>query len=132
MNVVLWILQVVLGLYFIGVGVTHFTVPEGLPETIEWMYDLPDGVHWVVGTAEILGGLGLILPGLTRIRPDLTVWAALGLIVIMILAAVWHLGREEYFNIVNNFVLAALLGFVAYGRFRLRPIPSRSEVAPGA
>lgn len=132
MNIVLWILQIVLGLYFIGVGVTHFVVPEGLPETLAWMYDLPDGAHWVSGTAEILGGLALVLPSLTRIQPQLTVWAALGLIVVMILAAVWHAGREEYANIANNLVLAALLGFVAYGRLRLRPIPPQSEAAPAA
>lgn len=129
MNIALWVLQVVLGIYFIGVGVTHFVLPEGLPETISWMYDLSDTVHYVAGTAEILGGIGLILPTLTKIQPSLTVWAALGLVVIMVLAAFWHFGREEYQNVVQNVVLGGLLGFVAYGRWRLVPIPSRSEPA---
>ena len=127
MNILLWILQVVLGIYFIVYGVTHFVVPDGLPEPIDWMYDLPNTVHYVVGTAEIAGGLGLILPSLTRIQPGLTVWAAVGLIVVMILAAIWHAGREEWDNIATNVVLGALLAFIAYGRLRLRPIRPRSE-----
>jgi uncharacterized membrane protein len=118
-----------LGLYFLAVGVTHFIVPDGLPETLAWMYDLSDSAHYVAGTAEILGGIGLILPGLTRIRPDLTVWAAAGLIVIMVLAFGWHVTRSEYPNMVFNAILAGSLGFVAYGRWRLHPIPSRGEVA---
>lgn len=129
MNIVLWILQIALGLYFIGVGVTHFALPDGLPDAISWMYDLSDTAHYAAGTAEILGGLGLILPGLTRIQPSLTGWAALGLIAVMVLAAIWHIGRDEYQNVVQNAILAGLLGFVAYGRWRLVPIPSRSDVA---
>lgn len=129
MNIVLWILQIVLGIYFTGVGVTHFVVPDGLPETISWMYDLSDSAHYAAGTAEILGGIGLILPSLTKIQPSLTVWAALGLIVVMVLAAFWHVGREEYQNVVQNVILGGLLGFVAYGRWRLVPIPPRSESA---
>lgn len=127
MNIVLWILQVGLGIYFVSVGITHFIVPDGLPGAIDWMYDLSDTQHWIAGTAEILGGLGLILPGLTKLQPSLTVWAALGLIVIMGLAAIWHIDREEFQNVVQNAVLAALLGFVAYGRWRLRPLPSRGK-----
>lgn len=127
MNILLWILQVVLGIYFIVYGVTHFVVPDGLPEPIDWMYDLPNTVHYVVGTAEIAGGLGLILPSLTRIQPGLTVWAAVGLIVVMILAAIWHATREEWSNIGTNVALIVALGFVAYGRWRLVPLPSRGE-----
>lgn len=45
----------------------------------------------------------------------------------MVLAAFWHIGREEYQNVVTNVVLGGLLAFVAYGRWRLAPIPSRDE-----
>lgn len=127
MNITLWVLQIGLGVYFIAVGVTHFVVPDGLPETLSWMYDLSDTAHYLAGTAEILGGLGLVLPSLTKIQPGFTVWAALGLVVVMVLAAFWHIGREEYQNVVTNVVLGGLLAFVAYGRWRLAPIPSRDE-----
>lgn len=121
-NRALWILQWLLGLLFIAFGVMHFVVPEGLPEQLSWMYDLDDTLHTVTGIAEILGGLGLILPSLTRVRPELTPLAAVGLIILMIGAMVWHLGREEYPNIAINASNALLLAYVAYGRWRLAPI----------
>ena len=117
-----WVLQVVLGVYFVAVGVMHFVVPDGLPSVMEWMYDLPDWLHYVSGTAEILGGLGLILPGVTKIRPELTPLAAAGLVIVMLGAAVWHLPRGEAQNIVSNLVLAALLAFVAWVRWQRHPL----------
>ncbi len=125
MHRLLWVLQIVFGLYFVSVGVMHFIVPEGLPGPMEWMYELSDPLHIVAGVAEILGGLGLILPGLTGIRPHLTVLAAAGLVIVMLGAAVWHLSRGEGTNIALNLVNAAVLGFIAYGRLRLSPLDGR-------
>ena len=119
---ILWVLQWIWGLYFLAVGVTHFVVPEGLPDMIGWMYDLDDTMHTIVGIAEILGGLGLILPGLLKIRPEVTVYAALGLVVVMIGAAIWHAGREEWSNIGTNVLNILVLGYIAYGRWRLSPL----------
>jgi putative oxidoreductase len=126
MNRLVWVLQILVGIYFIAVGIMHFVVPEGLPDQMEWMYELDDTLHVVAGTAEILGGLGLILPGLTRIRPELTVWAALGLVVVMLGAAVWHAGRGEGVSITVNVLNAAVLAFIAYQRWRPHPLPSRT------
>ena len=122
MNKLLWTLQIVLGIYFVAIGVMHFVVPEGLPEPMAWMYELSDPLHFVSGTAEILGGLGLILPGLTRIRPELTVWAAAGLALVMIGAIVFHLTRGEFPNIFLNLILAGLLLFVARRRATSEPL----------
>ena len=126
MNRLLWVLQIFLGLFFIVFGILHFVVPEGLPEPTEWMYELSDGLHLVSGVAEILGGLGLILPAVTGIRPELTVWAAAGLAIVMVGAAIWHAGRGEMVQIFLNLVNAAVLVFVAYGRARLAPLPARA------
>ena len=126
MNIILWVLQIFLGLYFIAIGVMHFSPPAGLPPQMGWMYELQPWLHWVSGTAEILGGIGLILPSLLRIKPLLTVWAALGLVAVMIGAMVWHLTRGEAQNIFINLVLAALLAFIAYGRYKLQPIPEKA------
>jgi uncharacterized membrane protein len=52
----------------VAIGVMHFAVPEGLPDQMAWMYDLPTWLHVASGTAELLGGLGLVLPAATRIR----------------------------------------------------------------
>ncbi|MAG35476.1 MAG: hypothetical protein CL878_04420 [Dehalococcoidia bacterium] len=125
MHIALWILQVLLGVYFIFVGANHFILPEGLPEPMSWMYDLPTGLHYFSGTVEILAGLGLILPGLTRIQTRLTPLAGAGLILLMAGAAVWHAPRGEIASIVQNVVFAALAGFVAFGRWRLRPLQDR-------
>jgi putative oxidoreductase len=131
MNRSLWGLQIVLGVYFILVGIVHFVVPDGLPGLLSWMYALPDALHVVSGTADILGGVGLILPGLSGIRPGLTVWAAVGLLLVMIPAAFWHLGRGELGNVLINLALVGLLGLLAYGRVRRSPLPG-SFGAPAA
>jgi putative oxidoreductase len=123
LNRSLWGLQIVLGVYFMLVGVVHFVVPGGLPGLLSWMYELPDALHIISGTADILGGLGLILPGLSRIQPGLTVWAAAGLLIVMIPAAFWHLGRGELVNVLINLALVGLLGFLVYGRARRSPLP---------
>lgn len=127
MNLILWILQILLGVYFFFVGIVHFIVPPGLPQPMAWMYELPTFLHYVSGSAEILAGLGLILPGLTRIQTRLTPLAALGLVLVMLGAALWHLPRNEFQNIIMNLILGSLAGFVAYGRWRLSPLKSKSR-----
>lgn len=127
MNRALWIAQIVLGVYFVAVGVMHFIVPDGLPEQMSWMYDLSTGLHVLSGTAEILGGLGLILPAVTGIRTELVPLAAAGLVLVMLGAIVYHLGRGETQNVGFNVVLIVALGFVAYGRYRLHPHTSKEE-----
>lgn len=126
MNIILWVLQIVFGLFFLFVGVMHFVLPPNLPPMMGWMYELPSGLHVVSGILEILGGLGLILPGLFRTQTRLTPLAALGLVFVMVGAAVWHITRGEAQNVVQNLVVAALLGFVAYGRWKLSPLKDRN------
>ena len=127
MNIVLWILQLLFGIYFFLIGVMHFIVPPGLPAQMSWMYDLPTWLHFVSGIAEILGGLGLILPAVTRVQTKLVPLAALGLTLVMIGAVIYHTRRGEYQNIGLNLFLAALLAFVAYGRWKLKPLADRSS-----
>ena len=124
-NTVLWVLQWLFGVYFIAIGILHFIVPEGMPAPMEWMYDLSDTLHVVVGIAEVLGGLGLILPSITRIQPQLTVYAAVGLLLVMVGAVVYHLDRGESQSVVTNVFIGAVMAFVAYGRWNLAPIPPR-------
>ncbi len=122
MNVFLWVLQIALAVYFGLTGVMHFVVPPGLPAPMSWMYELPPGLHWISGGAEVLAALGLVLPGLTKIRPQLTALAAAGLVLVMVGAAVWHISRAETATLLMNAVLAGVSGFVAYGRWKLRPL----------
>jgi uncharacterized membrane protein len=117
-----WVLQVLLGIYFVLTGVIHLVVPEGLPSAMSWMYDLSTTLHLIAGLAEIAGGLGLVLPAATRIAPRLTPLAASGLVLVMLSAAVWHATRGEAQSIVGNIVVAILLAVVAYVRTRVHPI----------
>jgi uncharacterized membrane protein len=121
-NRILWVLQWLFGLYFIAVGVMHFIVPEGLPQMMEWMYDLDPSVHYIVGVAEILGGLGLILPAVTGKATGLVPLAALGLVVVMVGALIWHAPRAEALQMGNNAFLALVMLYIAYGRWRLAPL----------
>ncbi len=127
MNILLWILQIILGIYFTAIGVMHFVVPPNLPPPMSWMYDLPAWLHYVSGTAEILGGLGLILPAITRIQTRLVPMAAAGLTLVMVGAIIYHITRGEYANIGLNLILALLLAFVAYGRWKLSPLTDRNS-----
>ena len=122
MTRVLWVAQIALAAFFLFTGVQHYVVPEGLPDQMAWMYDLSQGQHYLIGTLEILGAIGLVLPGLARIAVWLTTLAGAGLAVVMIGAAVWHLQRGEYQNVVLNLVIGSVAALVALGRWRRWPI----------
>src|SRR3989440_5599143 len=83
---------------------------------------------WVrfIGVCEVLGGLGLILPGLLRIRPGLTPLAAAGLVIIMIGATVLSFAGDGITAALIPLVTGILAAFVAYGRWRLAPHRARS------
>lgn len=111
----------VFGIYFVAVGSLHFVVPDGLPPFMAWMYDLSDPLHAIAGTAEILGGLGLVLPPLVASAPWLTSAAASGLSLVMIGAAAWHATRGEWVQIVGNLVVAGVIAYLAVGEWRRQP-----------
>ena len=124
MNIILWILQILLALAFIGVGYIHAFDSERAKSrpNLQWIGALPKGLLTFIGVSEILGGLGVILPAATHILPWLTPLAGALLAVMMILAILFHIQRREYQNIVGNVILLALAAFVAYGRFVLSPL----------
>lgn len=127
MNIVLWLVQVLLGLAFVVFSYSHsFGAAEmQLQPGAEWIGDVPRPLLIFIAICEFLGALGLILPAATKIQPWLTPLAATLLAVVMLLAAVFHLTRGEYPNIVFNVILGALAVFVAYGRWRMAPVKAR-------
>ena len=127
LSVVLWILQVLLALLFIWSGRLKLVAPAeklaGPPGSVV----LPILFLRFIGLAELLGGIGLILPGLLRIKPGLTSLAAAGLVIIMIGAVVVTLmGSGGAGLAVIPAVVGLLAAFIAYGRSRLAPIQPRS------
>ena len=124
LNIVLWVVQVLLALLFLWAGGMKLVLPL---EKLAGPVALPGAFVRFIGVAELLGGLGLILPGLLRIRPGLTPLAAAGLVIIMIGAVVITLmgGGGAVAMAAIPAVTGLLAAFVAYGRWRLAPHRSR-------
>ena len=118
----LMVLQLVLGIYFLFVGVMHFVLPEGLPAQMGWMYELSPALHWLSGSAEVLAGLALLGVPLIRRYGNLVPLAAAGLVLTMLGAMAWHLSRGEASNIVQNLIVGAFAAFLAYQRWKTYPL----------
>ena len=124
LNILLWTLQILWGLLF---SVTGFgkamcydqTVWHHMLGQVAWFSAVPRELFIFIGACEFLGGVGLLVPGITGIKPKLTSYAALGLTVIMILAALFHIARGEYnWFLPVNLVLGGVTAFIAYGRWK--------------
>jgi len=116
--IALWTVQILLALAFLMAGFMKATRPkEELQDKMAYVEDFSQGTVRLIGTLEILGAIGLVLPVLTGILPWLTPLAAVGLALTMVGAAITHIRRGESQMIVTNVVLLALAAFVAYGRF---------------
>jgi uncharacterized membrane protein YphA (DoxX/SURF4 family) len=114
MNYALWIVQGLLALLFLFAGGMKLVMPiEAMTEQMP----LPGLFLRFIGVAEILGGIGLILPWLLRIWPGLTPLAAIGLVVIMIGAIPLSLAVGEVAGALIPLVVGLLLAFIAYGRW---------------
>ena len=118
MNTVLWIVQALLGVLFLYGGGYKLVMPM---DEIAQQLGFSVGFLRFIAVAEFLGGLGLILPGLLRIRPMLTPLAALGLVIIMIGATVVNVQMGAGVASLMPAVIGILAAFVAYGRWRLIP-----------
>lgn len=123
MNILLWILQILLAMLFLFAGGTKLVLP------IQMLTDMgsPNAIHlpgWFIrfiGVCEVLGALGLVLPGVFKTRQYLTPLAAVGLMIIMIGAMVVTAMGDGPTMALVPFVYLLLLAFIAYGRWRLRP-----------
>jgi hypothetical protein len=123
----LWIVQGLLSLTFAGGGVWKLATP--IPELamkMPWMGQVSPSFLYTTAVFDILGGLGVLLPSLTRIKPGLTVLAALGCVALQVSAIVFHFSRGEAANTPFNFLLVALSLFVAWGRRSRAPIAPRA------
>jgi uncharacterized membrane protein YphA (DoxX/SURF4 family) len=124
MNILLWIIQILLALLFLFAGGTKLVIPYetlmamGSPNQVV----LPEWFLKFIGICEVLGGIGLILPGLLRTQQKLTPLSAIGLLIIMIGAVVVTIMGDGIGPAIVPFVVGLLCAFVAYGRLKLRPL----------
>jgi len=122
MTVALWIAQAVLALIFLFAGGVKLVLS---PEQLTGPVALPIGFVRFIGICEVLGAIGLILPGLLRTRPVLTPLAASGLVIVMLGAIVITLMGGDVAPAVIPLLVGLLAAFVAYGRWRLVPLRAR-------
>ena len=114
----LWIVQGLLALTFLYAGGMKLVLPI---EEMTKAVPLPGLFLRFIGVSEVLGGLGLVLPGLLHIRPGLTPLAATGLVIIMAGATVITLATMGGALALIPLAVGLLAAFVAYGRSRLAP-----------
>jgi hypothetical protein len=124
-NVLLWVLQGLLALFFgLASGAPKLFLPL---EMLNMPVLLPELFVRFIGVAEVLGALGLILPGVTHIRTGLTPLAASGLVIVTIGATVYQLVVRQPESAVFAAAIGLIAAFVAYGRWRLAPLRQRAD-----
>lgn len=128
MNILLWVLQGLLAVAFLAHGWLFLAPPPEI--AVRMNASLPRWFQLFMGVAELAAGVGLVLPGVTRILPWLVTWAAGGVMIVTASATVYHLARGEWSSAAITFVLLAMATFVAYMRHRVLPIGAR-EMAWG-
>ena len=121
MNILLWIIQILLGLLFVFSGSMKFVMSVDQMNA-QAPVVLPGIFLHFIGVCEILGGFGLILPSVLRIKPGLTPLAAAGLAIITAGATVITLMGPMKGMALVPLVTCVLCIFVAYGRWRIAPV----------
>ena len=130
MKIALWVAQGVLALAFLAAGAMKLVMPiADLHDALAWTADVPTALVRLIGLAEVLGALGLVLPAATRVRPRLTPLAAAALALDMGVATLFHLARGEASAVPATLILGAALAFVAWGRAVRLPVAPRAAAA---
>jgi len=123
MNIALWIVQILVALAFLMAGSMKVSQPtDKLKNNMAWAAHMTPGIVRLIGTLEILGAIGLILPAVTHILPWLTPVAAIGLVLTMIGASIVHIRLKEFSRLGVPLILLLLALFIVYGRFMIAPL----------
>jgi uncharacterized membrane protein YphA (DoxX/SURF4 family) len=109
---------------FLAHGWLFLSPPANMVEQMNAL--IPPAFRIFIGVAEVVAAIGLTLPGITRVLPRLVPWAAVGLMIVMISATVFHLTRGEYRSAAVTAILLVLLAIVAYMRWKVKPISPRT------
>ncbi len=115
-------IQILLGILFTLVGCMKLFAPiNTLASSMSWVYLFPELVVRAIGGVELLGGLALLIPLIIKRMHRLSAFAALGFMIIMVLATLLHLSRPgEKPLAAMNIVIFVLAGIVMFNRFRGR------------
>ena len=124
MDILLWVLQVLLAVAFLAHGWLFLFPPASMVEVMN--ASIRPAFRMFIGVAEVLAAVGLTLPGITRVLPWLISCAAAGLMIVMISATIFHVIRGEIGSAMTTAILFALVTFVAYMRWKVKPILPRT------
>jgi putative oxidoreductase len=119
----LWTLQVLLALLFLFAGIMKLVTPAEKLAAMAPQFSV--NFLRFIGVVETLGGLGMVLPGLLKIKTVLTPLAAAGLVIVMIGAVVVSYQMKGMSGVPVPLVTGIVAAFVAYGRWRMVPLPER-------
>jgi uncharacterized membrane protein YphA (DoxX/SURF4 family) len=119
MNIALWVVQGLLAVFFLYAGLSKIiNTWQQQVEKLPQMKDISPVQQKLIGVAETLGAIGVIVPWLTGILPVLTPLAAVGLALVMLCAALYHIvGYKQYSTGAFTLTVMLLAVFVACGRF---------------
>jgi DoxX-like family len=109
-------------LFTLAGGMKLFMPVEQLAAMWVWPGQVPEWFLRLIGVLDAAGGVGVLLPAVTRTQPRLTVFAALGCTLLQIAAIIFHLSRDEASAVPLNIVLLALPAFILWGRGKRAPI----------
>lgn len=118
MNIALWVLAGLLAVVFLGSGLSKvFGDRQQMITRTPYVEDFPQSTVRLIGAAEALGALGLVLPAALDTAPALVPVAAIALALVMVGAVVVHLRRGEGLASAAPAIVLALLSLVlAWGR----------------
>ncbi|RFM36259.1 DoxX family protein [Chitinophaga silvisoli] len=113
LNPILWILQVLTGLLFLYSGYMKLFTPIAQQAAMyPWTGQVAPAFLRFMGIIDLLGGIGILIP-------FLSVYAASGIVLLMISASVFHISRGESSVIGFNIAIALIAAFIVWGRKRL-------------
>ncbi|MEU9147698.1 DoxX family protein [Streptomyces sp. NPDC048349] len=121
MNLALWIVTGLLAVAYLVGGAFKLVTPKekiaSSGPSARWVEDFSGSGVKAIGALEVLAAVGLVLPAMLDTAPVLVPLAALGLVLLMLGAAVLRTRRHETAYVVVDIVYMVLAGFVAWGRF---------------
>lgn len=123
LNIGLWIAQWLFAVSFVGAALMKLAMPiTQLAAMWPWTGELAPNLVRLLGVIDLFGGLGVLLPSLTRIQPRVTVATAVACIALQLCASVFHASRSEFSALPVNVVFIAIAVFIAWGRWSGHPI----------
>jgi hypothetical protein len=125
LHITLWIAQLLVAILLLWAGYVKLVKPiTELAAMWPWAGETPAAFVRSTGIIDLLGAVGLVAPAALRIRPKLTPFAAVGVMLLMLCAIVFHLMRGEGANIGFNIGILGIAAFIAWGRLMKAPVQS--------